>query len=136
MFWAMKSVSTEDKADGLVTAKYAIAFFKILMGSKATENNSPNDGQTYKFEISEVNILLKAGISAKLKKMNTWNMQKDHFRNAMADKESLPYQNLKPLLNNAAFMVKLKGYNFVCGSLKLNTQISKTSALWFVCTNG
>jgi hypothetical protein len=39
----------------------------------------------------------------------------------MPDKESLSYQNLKPLLNNATFKVKLKRYDFVCGSLKVNT---------------
>jgi hypothetical protein len=70
----------KDKADGFDTAKYTIAFFKILMMSKATENNSPNDGQTSKFEISNVNRLLKAAISAKLKNMNTWNMQNDHLQ--------------------------------------------------------
>jgi flagellar biosynthesis GTPase FlhF len=127
MFRAMKSVSTDDKADGLKTAKYAIAFFKILTISKAKENNLPNNGQTSEFESSDVNRLLKAGISAKLNNMNTWNMQKDHLCNAMADKESLSYQNLKPLLNNADFMVKLKGYDFVCSSLKLNTNCKNIS---------
>jgi hypothetical protein len=39
----------------------------------------------------------------------------------MAEKGKLPYKNLKPLLNNAAFMVNLKGYDFICGSLKMKS---------------
>jgi hypothetical protein len=98
MFCAMQSVSTEKKAKNLETSKYAIAFFKILMMLETTENDMPNNGQTSKFEVTDINRLLKAGISAKLKNMNTWNMQKEHFQNAMAEKDNLPYQNLKPLL--------------------------------------
>jgi hypothetical protein len=43
-------------------------------------------------------------------------------------KENLPYQNLKePLLNNAALMVKLKGYDFMCSSLKMNLNCENIS---------
>jgi hypothetical protein len=127
MFRAMQSVSTESKTETLETSKYAIAFFKILTMSETTENDTPNDGQTSEFEVTDINRLLKAGISSKLKNMNTWNMQKEHFRNAMAEKENLPYQNLKSLLNNAAFMVKLKGYDFMCSSLKMNSNCENIS---------
>jgi hypothetical protein len=96
---AIKSGSTGDKSDG---------FENNHTMSEMMENNSTNDGQPSVFEISDVNIPSKAGISAKLKNMNTWNMQKDLFCNTMADKESLPYQNLEPLLNNTLLMVKLK----------------------------
>jgi hypothetical protein len=91
--------------------KSITTFFKIFTISKMMENNYPNNGQTSSFKISsDVNRLLKAGISAKLKNMNTWKMQKDYLCNAMVDKDSLPFQNLKPLLNNTALlMVKLKG---------------------------
>jgi hypothetical protein len=95
--------------------------------SETTENDTPNDGQTSEFEVTDINRLLKAGISAKLKKLNTWNMQKEHFQNAMAEKENLPYQNLKPLLNNVPFMVKLKGYDFMCISLKINSNCENIS---------
>jgi hypothetical protein len=120
---AMKSVNKEDKDEGIVdTQKYALAFFRLLSMSETIENNSPNDGQNTDFELNDVNRLLKSAIMGKLKNINTWNMQRDHFRIALADKESMLYQNMKPLLNNAAFLVKLKSYDLVCGSLKQNTK--------------
>jgi hypothetical protein len=128
MFRAMKSVSKEEKDDRVIeTSKYALAFFRLLSMSETIENNSPNDGQTTDFEINDVNRLLKSAVLGKLKNINTWKMQRDHFCIAMANKESMPYQNMKPMLNNAAFLVKLKGYDFVCGSLKLITSSGSIS---------
>jgi hypothetical protein len=123
MVRAMKSVSKEDKDEGVIET----AFFRLLSMSQTIENKSPNDGQTTDFEVNDVNRLLKAAVLGKLKNINTWNIQQDHFCIAMADKESMPYQNMKPLLNNAAFLVKLKGYDFVCGSLKLTTSSDSIS---------
>ena len=34
---------------------------------------------------------------------------------------------MKPLLNNAAFLVKLKGYDFICGSLKMTSNCDSIS---------
>ena len=54
----------------------------------------------------------------------------------MRDKKSIPYQNLKPLLNNTAFMMKLKGYDFVCSSLKINTNCENISLDSFAPMDG
>ena len=128
MFRAMKTVQKEDKVEGAInTSKYALAFFRLLSMTETVENTLPNDGQTTDFEINNVNRLLKTAILGKLKNINSWNMQRKHFRIALADKESTPYQNMKSLLNNAAFLVKLKSYDFVCGSLKQNAKSEQIS---------
>jgi hypothetical protein len=55
-------------------------------------------------------------ISAKLKNMNTWNPSERSLASTMQ------WQTKKVCITKTsteAFMVKLKGYDFICGSLKL-----------------
>jgi hypothetical protein len=126
---AMRAVDKEDNDDDEIVenSKYATAFFKMVTMREETENSSPLEGTPSPFVTSDINRLLKAAIAGKLKNMTTWNLQKDHFRNALSDKESLPYQNIKHPLNNAASIIKLKNYEFLCGPLENKTSCERIS---------